>query len=298
MQYDRYCIGLKASPHSAKCKYYIRTVANSIIKRYWQYYRQCKNLYKIQGPFAYDFLSTIMDTTGNYYAWQQIESARQNLLKSHDKVTLTDYGAGSRTTTVQVKTIRQIAKTSVSPRWQCQQLFRAVKALAPNTILEMGTSLGISSAYLSTATSAARFITLEGDPHIARVASDTHKGLALDNIEINVGPFSETLAPALADLGRVDVVFIDGHHSYQPTIDYTAQILPYIHDKTVLIYDDIYWSDEMLAAWHELKQLGGVYLSIDTFAQGYLFFDPALTTRQDIVYCPYWLKPWQLGIFQ
>lgn len=273
-------------------------MAKTILQRYWQYYRKSRNLYKIQAPFAYDFLSTITDTTGNYYQWQKIESARHQLLKSTERVKLTDYGAGSRTTNNKEKTVRQIAKTSVSPKQQCQQLFRAINKLSPQTILEMGTSLGISSAYLAGAAPSARLITLEGDPHIARIARDTHNRLGYQSIEIVVGAFAETLERALDDLGRIDVAFIDGHHSYQPTMDYTAQLRPYIHEQTVLIYDDIYWSDEMLAAWHDLKAMDGVMLSIDTFTQGYLFFDPGLTTRQDIVYCPYWLKPWQLGIFQ
>jgi predicted O-methyltransferase YrrM len=50
------------------------------------------------------------------------------------------------------------------------------------------------------------------------------------------------------------MVFIDGHHQYQPTLDYFEMIYPKCNKNEIIIFDDILWSTGMRRAWEELKQ--------------------------------------------
>ena len=96
-------------------------------------------------------------------------------------------------------------------------------------------------------------ITLDASPYRQRVAKKLHESLNLTNITYSRGLFSETLGPSLRQLNKVDLAFIDGHHQYQPTIDYLEQILEFSHPDTIFVFDDIRWSDGMERAWAHIK---------------------------------------------
>lgn len=270
----------------------------AMLRGWWRYYRSAKTIYKVQSPRMYDFLCEIMDTSTRYYRWADIERERYRLLRDDTVLEVVDYGAGSQVLGGLSRSIRRIAKTSVSPSAQCQQLYRAVRAIKPTTILEMGASLGVSTAYLAAAAPKAHCLSLEGDLGVAAYARRTAAAVGLDRVEVRVGPFVDTLPRALDDLGVVDIAFVDGHHDYAATLAYTQAILPFMTTRSVLIYDDIYWSLGMQQAWHELQALPQVTMSLDTFYQGYLFFDPDIQQPQHYTYISQWAKPWQVGLFQ
>lgn len=53
------------------------------------------------------------------------------------------------------------------------------------------------------------------------------------------------LPEVLGNLPKLDIVFFDANHTYEATINYFEQCLPKAHSKTVFIFDDIHWSEEM-----------------------------------------------------
>jgi predicted O-methyltransferase YrrM len=158
---------------------------------------------------------------------------------------------------------------SVSKPAHAARLLHSLAAeYRPKTIIELGTNVGISSAYL--AASGAEVTTLEGSPYRLRVAKEWHASLGL-RLNYVQGLFVDTLAPTLARMPPVEMAFIDGHHQYQPTLDYFEQIVTRSAPDCVFVFDDIRWSKGMRQAWKELRNdrrfkdvadLGGVGVAI------------------------------------
>jgi predicted O-methyltransferase YrrM len=194
------------------------------------------------------------------------------LLKRTDSITVCDFGAGSHTGAGRQRRIGDIARTAAKPRKFGQLLFRLVNHFQPCTVLELGTSLGVTTAYLASPSSKARVLTFEGCPQTAIVARQTFKELGLKNVTLIEGNLDETLVSTLANLASVDFAFFDGNHRYEPTVRYFEQLLPLCTEQSVFVFDDIHWSAEMTRAWETIKSHPEVLLTIDLFFVGLVFF--------------------------
>lgn len=261
-----------------------------------EFYIKSKTKYNVQSPFLYDFVTNVLDTSKEYYKFEKIEKQRSLLLKSRDTVTVQDFGAGSHKLKSDKRNISDIASTSVSPASKCKILFQLVANYHCKNILELGSSLGISTAYIASAHSKARVVSLEGDINISNVATTVLDNLDITNVVIKTGPFSETLDEAIKGLGQIDLAFIDGNHRYEPTIDYFNKIVPFTHNDSIIVVDDIYWSEEMTRTWKEISNHTSATLVIDLYNMGIIFFKKELS-REYIQYLPYKLKPWKIGLF-
>jgi predicted O-methyltransferase YrrM len=145
-------------------------------------------------------------------------------------------------------------------------LYMLVRALKPKTVLELGTNTGISSAFIAAALKRNGFgkvVTLDASPYRQRLARGMHMDLGLDNVTYVTGLFTDTLDGVLHAMGEVDLAFIDGHHQYQPTLDYFGQIVPFVTEDAVFLFDDIRWSEGMLRAWTDLQRDQRTGLSVD-----------------------------------
>ena len=151
--------------------------------------------------------------------------------------------------------------------------------------------------YLHFGNPKAKMISLEGSPEIAKLARENFKLLSAD-INIIEGNFSETLQVALDKLQKIDLAFIDGHHAELPTLKYFEQILPYCNEDSVIIFDDIYWSDEMASAWEKIKLNSAVTLSVDLFYFGIVFLKKDFKEKQHFTLISYPYKFWQIGLFK
>jgi predicted O-methyltransferase YrrM len=68
------------------------------------------------------------------------------------------------------------------------------------------------------------------------------------------------------------LIYFDGNHSKEATLEYFELLLPTINNETVWIFDDIHWSPAMEAAWEVIKNHPKVTVTIDTFQWGIVFF--------------------------
>ncbi|MDE5107691.1 MAG: class I SAM-dependent methyltransferase [Trichodesmium sp. St17_bin3_1_1] len=64
-------------------------------------------------------------------------------------------------------------------------------------------------------------------------------------------------------LSGMDIADIDGHHEKLATLRYCELIKPMLNPDSVVIFDDIYWSQDMYDAWTILRQMNGVKVSIN-----------------------------------
>lgn len=150
-------------------------------------------------------------------------------------------------------------------------LYYLIRELQPRTVLELGTNLGISASYLALAGKAdtsSTIITLDASPYRIRLAKSVHENLGLKNISYHTGLFADTLSRALTESNPIDFAFIDGHHQYQPTIDYFNEIFLSSTDTTTYLFDDITWSEGMKKAWSEITNDPKVVFSIDVGVLG------------------------------
>lgn len=242
--------------------------------RYLKYYITASNGrgHGVHSPFVFDFITKVLNDDRHFYAYESIENLRLLLLTDEKQLVIEDFGAGSRVKKTNLRSVKDIARSSLKPKKFGQLLFRIVDRYSPSTILELGTSLGVTTAYLASAKSASVVVTMEGSKAVAEVAKNNFCNLNLPNIRLVEGNFDETLPATVKETGKVDLAFIDGNHRYEPTVRYYRQLLPAVHEHSVLIFDDIHWSKEMEQAWDEICKDPAVMLSIDLFFIGLVFF--------------------------
>jgi len=234
----------------------------------------------IHSPFVYDFVENVLNDNRFFYAYHEIEKVRAELLQNNEVLKIEDFGAGSRVLTNRQRKVASIAASSLKPRKYARLLFRMVNHFQPVTILEIGTSLGITTAYLASANPFAKVFTLEGASMVARIAEHNFSELKLHNIELVYGNFDDTLPVLIKKIQAPDFVFIDGNHRYQPTMDYFKLILSNSHDYTIIILDDIHWSKEMELAWDTIKANDSVTMTIDLFYIGIVLFRKEFKVKQ------------------
>jgi predicted O-methyltransferase YrrM len=183
------------------------------------------------------------------------------------------------------RSLRRATEVSKPPRW-AYLLFRLMREIAPVSCLEMGTSVGISAAYQAAALAlngSGELITLEGSNSRSQAARETLLGLGLSGyVRVLTGRFNVTLPMALELLPPLDWAFIDGDHKEKETLAYTEQVLPFLANQAVLVYDDINWSPGMKRAWRKLQADPRFSLTIDLRSVGIVIFDPAATMHQQI----------------
>lgn len=242
--------------------------------KYLNYYLSASNNkgYGIHSPFVFEFVTKVLNDDRQFYCFKTIEALRAQLQQAKTEITLQDFGAGSRVHASYKRKVADIARSSLKPKKFAQLLFRMVNFYQPVNILELGTSLGITTAYLASANTNANVVTMEGAKAVAAIAQINFHQLQLNNIKIVEGNFDDILAPTLNKFSKIDFAFIDGNHRKEPTLNYFQQILVKTTDNSILVFDDIHWSKEMEETWDIIKAHSRVTLSIDLFFIGIVFF--------------------------
>ncbi len=256
-----------------------------LAQKYLKYYCTASNGkgHGIHSPFVYDFVTRVLNDTQAYPCYKSIEAERKKLLQNKNRIPVQDFGAGSAVIATNKRPIKKIAASSLKPAKYAQLLYRIVQYFQPATLLELGTSLGITSSYMASANRSGKLFTCEGSPEIAQIAQQVFDTLQLKNISLVEGNFRDTLQPLLQKTGNIDFAFIDGHHRKEPTLLYFQQILKNCHSKSIVIFDDIHWSKEMEEAWQNIKAHSAVTLSIDLFFIGIVFFNKDFKEKQDFI---------------
>ncbi|MFT3981578.1 MAG: class I SAM-dependent methyltransferase [Ferruginibacter sp.] len=257
--------------------------APQLAKKYIRYYLSASNGkgHGVHSPFVFDFIKFVKNDRRKYECYEPIEKLRLSLLKDQRSIAVQDFGAGSTVIKTNQRVVAKMAASSLKPRKFAQLLFRIVQQYKPSTILELGTSFGITSAYLASGHAAGKLYTLEGSPSIAAIARQNFQSLGIHNIELLEGDFANTFSSLLESLPAIDLAFVDGNHRKAPTLDYFQQLLHKSHNDTILIFDDIHWSREMEEAWEIIKKSETVTLSLDLFFIGIVFFKKEFKIKQD-----------------
>ncbi len=226
----------------------------------------------VHSPSVYHFTKFVLDNRGTYYVFSGIEKIRKALKKDKRVVDFVDFGTGGN----RRRKIAGIASTSLKSAKYGQLLYRLTKELKARNVLELGTSLGITTAYLASVSTGIRCVSMEGSPEIARIANDNFGELNIKNIKIEVGDINLNLSKVLDEFETIDLIFMDANHTQEAVLEYFEKIVAKVHQKSVVVVDDIYWSSDMEKAWIQLKEHPRVTSTIDLFQMGIVFFNTDL----------------------
>jgi len=231
-----------------------------------------------------DALSSVLEnsTSREEKQWiDRIESLREALNASSSEISIVDYGAGSSGLNlsreemyqgrVVTRTIGEVCRTASKPQKWAFLLFKLIREFRPSICLELGTSLGISTAYQAAALELnhrGRIVTLEGAESLASLARENFTKLGLERVDVVVGRFQDNLGGVLRQQAPVDFAFIDGHHDEEATLAYFEQIAPFLAENAIVVFDDISWSKGMERAWNTIIGDKRVRVSIDLFSLG------------------------------
>lgn len=229
----------------------------------------------VHSPYLYRFTNNVLYESHQFYFFKRIEKRRSELLQSHEIIDKLDFGSGKS----KQLTVGAIARKSLCTKRKGRILARIICQFKCQKILELGTSFGISTSYLSAPCIESQCITLEGCPSTARIANQTFETLSLTQVKLIEGNIDHTLAVALSELKYVDFVFIDANHTCEATLKYFETLTSALDKNAIVVIDDIYWSPHMLQAWQAIQQHPMVTSTIDLFQLGIVFFNPVLNKK-------------------
>lgn len=254
-----------------------------LLKRYLGYYLTASSGkgHGIHSPFVYDFIKQVLRDKKENALFAPIEFRRNILIRDNRFIEVADLGAGSATNKRKKRKVADIARSSLKSKKYARLLYRIAKHYQPKEIIELGTSFGITTAYLASANSNSKIISCEGDAAIAGIARQNFAALGINNIELVEGDFAETLPMILSTAGPSGLYFIDGNHRKESTISYFRQIIHSSNSLAILVFDDIHWSRDMEEAWTEVKTYPEVRLTIDLFFMGLVFLRCDFKIKQD-----------------
>ena len=251
----------------------------------------------VHSPYLFEWVRMVMMDKNSFYIWGEIERCREKMLRDERELEFVDYGSGKlkgengklKGENGERRRVCDIARRSLAKRKYAQMLSRLVNWLGAShrlesgsgtayslefrglTIVELGTSLGVTTAYMAAMDSRNRVVTFEGCEAVADVAKENWKALNINNIECRVGEIdAEQLA---RDIEHLDVAFIDANHTYEGTCKYFDVLAGKVREKSVIVVDDIHYSEEMEKAWKAICADERVTSTIDLYQMGLVFFD-------------------------
>ncbi|MBS1661286.1 MAG: class I SAM-dependent methyltransferase [Bacteroidetes bacterium] len=281
-----------------------------LAQKYVHYYLTAANGkgHGIHSPFVFDFVIRVLNDSAGVPA---IEGLRRRLLVNRSLLEVEDLGAGSAFRAMRMRSVGDITKRAAKPAKLGMLLYRIAKHYGVSRVLELGTSMGLSTAYLAEGVKGAarargegavsgggaggtaapggggvvggRVWSIEGAAQVAEKAEENLRWLGLENVRLVTGNFDTVLPEVLGEMGGVDLAFVDGNHRREPTLAYFDLLMGHVARPGILIFDDIHWSKEMEEAWAAIKSDSRVYLTVDLFFIGIVFLREEFKVKQDFV---------------
>ena len=241
------------------------------LKKYIQFFTISTTKHGVHSPFVFDLVTKCFNKKTSKKSFEIINRYKSELNNNNTEITVTDFGAGSRVFKTNKRIVSEVLKNVSISNKQALLLTRLVSYFKSEAILEIGTSLGVGTLSLALGNKNAIITTLEGCSETIKITKNILGKYISNKIIFKEGEFDKTLTEVT--LGKkYDIVYFDGNHQKEPTIRYFKQCLKTVHNETLFIFDDIYWSKEMTEAWKYIKNHKKVTLTIDTFHLGFVFF--------------------------
>jgi predicted O-methyltransferase YrrM len=232
---------------------------------------------KTEEPFIREFQAQVLKNKSYDPGINRIQEYITLLHRNHSPLESSSFGAGSRLVK-KSRTISQTVRLTAVNKKYGSFLYHLALYFKPDSIVEMGTALGISTLYLACGNPKARLITIEADAQLSSLACEGFKMLGYQHIIT----MNETFLSALEKVRELELgntlIFLDGEHTYEATWHYYQACLSLKTKSIILVFDDIRWSSEMLRAWRMITQSPDAGTTIDLFSMGIVF--PGLSAKK------------------
>lgn len=246
---------------------------------YMKYLSNRRGIQYIHSPFLFNLMKVVFNDSKKGWpdTFFRIEEQRNKLMKDTSNFEFEDFGAGGDQLRKREVSISSIAAKALKQAKYARFLFRLAQHINAKNIVELGTSLGLTTSYLASVQPNVNVFTIEADRKVQAVAKQNWMYLKIDQIKPYCFDLNEQWDFLAERINRIDLLFVDANHRKEAMIRYVLSALPYIHDNSVIVLDDIYWNKETMEAWNLLKLRNEVTLSFDIFQMGFLFFDKNLS---------------------
>ncbi len=238
-----------------------------MVKAYFKYFFKKQNAHGLHSPFLFSFYNDVIKKRKSVKN-EDIEKLRKALKKDKRLIKITDLGAGSRVSNQSTRNVSAIVKHTATRKKYGQLISQIIANYKNYKCLELGTSLGICTAYMAKTHQSVHVTTIEGCPETAKIAKENFLKLQLTNVDLRVGEFTEELKKISKSQTQFDLIFIDGNHQYEATLAYFEFALNHTSDDAFIIFDDIHWNESMEKAWKEIRENKAINVSMDLFQFG------------------------------
>lgn len=233
----------------------------------------------IHSPFVFDLINSVLRKEVPGKDIDAVRYIRDKMYGSGITVRVNDLGTGPVRKSSPGRRLSNIAKrSSVHDRYG-RILYNLASRYNGEKILELGTSVGISTIFISRGAPFSRIISIEGCPVLAGIAKENLSEAGMGNVEILTGHFDEQLSLILKKDFRPSMVFVDGNHTGEAAIKYFRLFKKLLPPDSVIVFDDINYSSDMNKGWNEIKSDPQVSLSIDVFQMGMIFFKKGMAKQ-------------------
>ncbi len=253
------------------------------IPLYVNYYLRVVDQHSIQAPYIFQIYSKLLNGIENNNGIEEIENIREALLSDNSIIKDLNFGAGSKVSKSHQRSISSIARSGISSKKDCIFLRELININKPKSILELGTALGISTAYLAISAPSAKVISLEGNVGLIKKATEISKQLYIQNIEFVQGDIDLTLSEFIRLGRKIDMAIIDANHTGQALLRYFDMIHPIMTRDGIMVIDDIRWSKSMYNGWREIIQSKEVTISLEFQNMGLLFFRKGMQNQHYVL---------------
>ena len=236
----------------------------------------------VHSPFVYQLCEEVFYNENGFYDFGMLKEMRERLLKDNTTLKVNDFGAGSKSIHSDQRKVKDILRKGNSTQLQAELLYKLINYLKPSQVIELGTSIGMTTLYLCSADPTKKVYSLEGSSALLNFAKELLADHYIKNCELIEGNFDSTFPNLLERIPEGGLIYFDGNHTYEATLRYFNEALKKKNAHSVFIFDDIYWSEGMQKAWSEIKGHASVKVSIDTWYFGMVFFKEEIKEKIDL----------------
>jgi predicted O-methyltransferase YrrM len=231
---------------------------------YAKYYIKAQSDLYIHSPFIYEWMKHLMVFRAKSFS--NINRYRASLDKNTNSIAFNNQGE-EKITTVRDRYMN----TSISDDYG-KILQATASYIKASNFLELGTSLGVSTAYIHATNSHIEGITIDANSQTSTLASFLFDSLLSPHkVTFEIGFFKDVIHEILNKTKPIDFVFIDGDHKLESTLHYLEMLMPNLAENAVVVLDDIRWSPDMYKAWLRACLYTDFNYAIDFGRMGILF---------------------------
>jgi len=217
--------------------------------------------YGVHSPFTYNLITKVIEEKTPYYAFEDIENFRKELLNRDNPV----------------KTL--IAQETQSKNYGAL-LFRLVNFFKCRTILQTGGSTGLMSLYLALPSRKnCNCYVLEERTGLLGTIRNFAENYSLNNLHLIEGIYMESLYRLKQEIASFDFIFINAMGDSVKTREALQLIETFICPDTIMVIDNIRRDKAMKKLWKEIKNRPDVGPTIDLLSLGLVFFNTRLQKK-------------------